>query len=49
MTNDFRLQQTDGSPADPPTFRSSVLTWRQGDTIPLSAKQDEPARARHPR
>jgi hypothetical protein len=31
----FRLQRTDGSPADPPTYRSSVLTWRQGDTIPL--------------
>jgi hypothetical protein len=31
----FRLQQSDGSPADPPTYRSTVLTWRQGDTIPL--------------
>lgn len=34
----FRLQRTDGSPADPPTYRSSVLNWRQGDTIPLSAE-----------
>ena len=33
----FRLQRTDGSPADPPTFRSSVLVWRQGDQIPMTA------------
>ena len=37
MTYSFRLQRTDGSPADPPTLRSTVLTWRQGDTIPLGA------------
>jgi hypothetical protein len=34
----FRLQRTDGSPADPPTFRSSTLNWRQGDKIPLGGK-----------
>lgn len=33
----FRLQRTDGSPADPPHYRSSTLNWRQGDKIPLSA------------
>ena len=33
----FRLQRTDGTPADPPTYRSTVLSWRQGDMIPLSA------------
>jgi hypothetical protein len=37
MTYHFRLQRTDGSPADPPTYRSTVLVWRQGDTIPLGA------------
>ena len=37
MTYSFRLQRTDGSPADPPTLRSTVLTWRQGDTTPLGA------------
>jgi hypothetical protein len=37
MTYSFRLERTDGSPADPPTYRSTVLTWRQGDTIPLGA------------
>ena len=35
----FRLQRTDGSPADPPTFRSSTLNWRQGDKIPLTAER----------
>jgi hypothetical protein len=35
MTYHFRLERTDGTPADPPTYRSTVLSWRQGDTIPL--------------
>jgi hypothetical protein len=35
----FRLQRTDGSPADPPTYRSSVLVWKQGDQIPLNAER----------
>jgi hypothetical protein len=35
MTYHFRLQRSDGSPADPPTYRSTVLTWRQGDSIPI--------------
>jgi hypothetical protein len=39
MTYHFRLQRTDGSPADPPTLRSTVLSWHQGDTIPLSAER----------
>ncbi|MCC2652315.1 MAG: hypothetical protein K0Q60_2478 [Microvirga sp.] len=30
MTYSFRLQCTDASPADPPTYRSTVLAWRQG-------------------
>mgnify|MGYP003477076333 CR=1 FL=1 len=34
---DARLQRTDGSPADPPSYRSTVLVWRQGDQIPLNA------------
>lgn len=32
----FRLEHRDGTPADPPTFRSSPgVTWSVGDTIPL--------------
>jgi hypothetical protein len=32
----FRLQRTDGSPADPPSFRSSTLSWHQDDKIYLT-------------
>jgi hypothetical protein len=35
----FRLQWTDGTPADPPTYRSSVLRWAQGDQIPLNPER----------
>jgi hypothetical protein len=35
MTFRFRLVRADGSPADPPEFRSTELVWRQGDTIHL--------------
>jgi hypothetical protein len=33
----FRLQRTDGSPADPPTLQTGVYVWRPGDTIPMGA------------
>ena len=33
---EFRLLRTDGQPADPPRYRCSTLSWRQGDTIPLT-------------
>jgi hypothetical protein len=35
----FRVQRTDGSPADPPTFRSSTLKWQQGDKIYLTGER----------
>jgi hypothetical protein len=31
----FRLQQEDGTPADPPTLKAPVPNWRPGDTIAL--------------
>ena len=31
----FKLENEDGAPADPPSFRTSVLAWLKGDTIPL--------------
>ena len=34
---DFKLERTDGTPADPPTYRTGVYAWRSGDTIPLGA------------
>ena len=30
-----RLEHEDGTPADPPTFRTAVPNWRPGDVIPL--------------
>jgi hypothetical protein len=31
----FKLERTDGSPADPPSFEPAVPNSRPGDTIPL--------------
>ena len=31
----YRCGHEDGTPADPPTFQTAVLTWRPGDVIPL--------------
>jgi hypothetical protein len=33
----FRLETTDGNPAEPPTLTSVVPNWRAGDAIPLGA------------
>lgn len=38
MTFRFRLQRTDGSPADPPEFATTTLVWKQGDVIPLGGR-----------
>lgn len=35
----FRLELEDGTPADPPTFRSVTLNRKAGDTIPLGARK----------
>jgi hypothetical protein len=34
----FRLEQEDGTPADPPTLRTAVPNWRSGDEIPLGGR-----------
>ena len=35
----FKLELEDGTPADPPTFRSAPsVTWKAGDTIPLGGR-----------
>jgi hypothetical protein len=39
MTLTFKLERLDGTPADPPSFETTVLRWQPGDTIPLSAKR----------
>jgi hypothetical protein len=33
----FRLETTEGVPAEPATLSSAVPNWRSGDTIPLGA------------
>jgi hypothetical protein len=34
----FKLETTDGVPAEPPTLSSAVPNWKPGDTIPLGGK-----------
>jgi hypothetical protein len=35
----FKLEREDGTPADPPTFRTAVPNWSAGDTIPLGRER----------
>jgi hypothetical protein len=35
MTFTVRLEQADGTPAEPSSVESTVTNWRTGDTIPL--------------
>ena len=35
MTFTVKLEQADGTPAEPPSIQSTVTNWRVGDTIPL--------------
>jgi hypothetical protein len=35
MTFTDKLEQADGTPAEPPTIKSTVTNWRVGETIPL--------------
>jgi hypothetical protein len=36
MAFTYKLEHEDGTPADPPSFRSAPgVTWSVGDTIPL--------------
>jgi hypothetical protein len=34
----FRLETSEGVPAEPPTLASAVPNWKAGDTIPLGAR-----------
>jgi hypothetical protein len=33
MTHTFKLERLDGTPADRPSFKTSVLVWNPGDRI----------------
>jgi hypothetical protein len=35
----LRLENEDGTPAEPPVFHTPVPNWQAGDTIPLSAER----------
>ena len=35
MAFTFKLEQENGTPADPPRLDTAVPNWRAGDTIPL--------------
>jgi hypothetical protein len=35
MAFTFKLENDDGSPAEPPTLATAVPNWGPGDTIPL--------------
>jgi hypothetical protein len=34
----FKLETTDGRPAEPPTLSSAVPNWSPGDVIPLGSR-----------
>jgi hypothetical protein len=36
MAFSYKLEQPDGTPADPPTLRSAVSSWHAGDSIRLA-------------
>jgi hypothetical protein len=46
MTFTFRLERLDGTPADPPTFKTTVLVWQPGDPIHLGRRTLRVARVR---
>jgi hypothetical protein len=31
----YKLELADGTPADPPAYKTAVPNWKPGDTIPL--------------
>jgi hypothetical protein len=35
MAFTYRVENEDGTPADPPVLHTAVPTWQAGDTIPL--------------
>jgi hypothetical protein len=42
----FKLELADGTPADPPSFRAAVPSWRPGDTINLPQRRLRVVRVR---
>jgi hypothetical protein len=46
MTFTFKLERLDGTPAEPPSFKTTVLVWHSGDTIPLGNRTLQVVRVR---
>jgi hypothetical protein len=46
MTVTFKLERLDGTPAEPPSIESTVLSWQPGDTIPLGSRTLQVVRVR---
>jgi hypothetical protein len=46
MTHTFKLERLDGTPADPPSLKTTVLSWTPGDTIPLGSRTLQVVRVR---
>jgi hypothetical protein len=46
MTHTFKLERLDGTPADPPSFKTTVLVWQAGDQIPLGSRTLQVVRVR---
>jgi hypothetical protein len=34
----YKLELADGTPADPPAYKTAVPNWQPGDTIPLGVR-----------
>ena len=46
MTFTFRLERLDGRPADPPSFKTTVMVWQPGDPIHLGRRTLQVVRVR---
>jgi hypothetical protein len=47
MTVTFKREQVDGTPAEPSSIQSAVLSWRPGDTIALGDRSLRVVRVRN--
>jgi hypothetical protein len=39
MTVTFKLERLDGTPAEPASIKTTILSWQPDDTIPLNANR----------
>jgi hypothetical protein len=46
VTVTFKLERLDGMPADPPSFKTTILVWQPGDPIHLGRRTLQVVRVR---